>query len=99
MQRLHEHVNTQRDRRPWLRGGGYPTGAAAAHDVGARGRLVCLIGALSVVGFRDHGALALTVVAIGLAVAAANRAEDPQNFGTLAQVPDMSMIEHCPGFF
>src|SRR5258707_6057655 len=49
----------------------------------ARGRLACLIGAclvgaLAVAGFRDHGALALTVVAIGLAVAAANRAGDPR---------------------
>src|ERR1700710_24710 len=44
----------------------------------ARGRLASLIGALSVVGFRDHGVLALAVVAVGLAVAAANRAEYPR---------------------
>src|SRR5258708_14305352 len=61
-----------------LRGGSYLTMKAAAHDVGARGRLACLIGALSVVGFRDHGLLAFAVVSIGLGVAAADRAEDPR---------------------
>ena len=66
MQGLPIHVNTCRDR------GRAITAGVCFEIMGLRS----LERALPVVGLRDHGGLALTVVAIGLAVAAADGAED-----------------------
>jgi hypothetical protein len=76
MQGLPKRVNTYRDRGRRSRWGRTLSQRRPRHIRRVRQRSFGLEGALPVVGLRDHGRLAHAIVGIGLAVAAADRAED-----------------------
>src|ERR1700736_2420201 len=76
MQGLSDHVNMGRDRGRRSRwrtiGHGLPAGAGCEP---ARAAAACLVGALPVVILGDHGGHAVAIIAVGLAVAAADGTE------------------------